>query len=99
MTSTRPALLGDEARKHKVMTQMGNQGHGGDGIRRLREYLEAGAIGTVTEVHSWQDQRYGTRIRHPDCPGAGRRPLGRVAGTDAEDSLSPGTGSLRGRPE
>ena len=31
-------LLGDEARKHKVMTQMGNQGHGGDGIRRLREY-------------------------------------------------------------
>ena len=28
-------LLGDEARKHKVMTQMGNQGHGGDGIRRL----------------------------------------------------------------
>ena len=61
-------LLGDEARKHKVMTQMGNQGHGGDGIRRLREYLEAGAIGTVTEVHSWQDQRYGTRIRHPDAP-------------------------------
>ena len=34
----------------------------------LREYLEAGAIGTVTEVHSWQDQRYGTRIRHPDAP-------------------------------
>ena len=50
------------------MTQMGNQGHGGDGIRRFREYLEAGAIGTVTEVHSWQDQRYGTRIRHPDAP-------------------------------
>ena len=60
--------LGEEARKYKVMTQMGNQGHAGDGIRLLREYLEAGAIGTVTEVHSWQDQRYGTRIRHPDSP-------------------------------
>ena len=22
----------------------------------------------MTEVHSWQDQRYGTRIRHPDAP-------------------------------
>ena len=61
-------LLGQEARKYRVMTQMGNQGHAGNGIRRLREYLEAGAIGTVTEVHSWQDQRYGTRIRHPDEP-------------------------------
>ncbi len=61
-------LLGEEARKHKVMTQMGNQGHGGNGIRMLREYLEAGAIGTVTEVHSWQDQRDGTRVRHPDAP-------------------------------
>ena len=61
-------ILGEEARKYKVMTQMGNQGHGGNGIRLLREYLEAGAIGTVTEVHSWQDQRYGTRIRHPDAP-------------------------------
>ena len=61
-------ILGEEARKHRVMTQMGNQGHGGNGIRLLREYLEAGAIGTVTEVHSWQDQRDGTRIRHPDAP-------------------------------
>ncbi len=61
-------VLEDEARNHKVMTQMGNQGHGGNGIRLLREYLEAGAIGTVTEVHSWQDQRYGTRMRHPDAP-------------------------------
>ncbi len=60
--------VGLEARKQKVMTQMGNQGHAGDGIRVLREYLEAGAIGTVTEVHSWQDQRYGTRVRLPNVP-------------------------------
>ena len=50
------------------MTQMGNQGHGGEGIRVLREYLEAGAIGTVLETHSWQDQVYGTRRREPNKP-------------------------------
>jgi predicted dehydrogenase len=61
-------LLGVEARKHKVMTQMGNQGHSWPGIRLLREYLEAGAIGAVSEVHSWQDQRYGTRVRLPSAP-------------------------------
>jgi predicted dehydrogenase len=60
--------LGEAARQHKVMTQMGNQGHAGEGIRVLREYLEAGAIGTVLEAHVWQDQVYGTRKRMPDSP-------------------------------
>ena len=41
------------ARQHKVVTQMGNQGHSGEGVRRLCEYLEAGAIGDVTETYSW----------------------------------------------
>ena len=60
--------LGEAARKYKVMTQMGNQGHAGEGIRVLREYLEAGAIGTVLETHSWQDQCYGGRKREPNAP-------------------------------
>jgi hypothetical protein len=60
--------VGLEARRQKVMTQMGNQGHAGDGIRLLREYIEAGAIGAVLETHSWQDQVYGTRTRHPNKP-------------------------------
>ena len=41
------------ARKYKVATQLGNQGHSGEGIRRLCEYIWAGAIGDVTEVYSW----------------------------------------------
>jgi predicted dehydrogenase len=44
--------LAEAARKNGVLTQMGNQGHCGEGYRRLVEYIWAGAIGTVTETHS-----------------------------------------------
>ena len=60
--------LGEAARQHKVMTQMGNQGHAGESIRVLREYLEAGAIGTVRETHTWTSQYYGNKVRRPDEP-------------------------------
>src|SRR5919197_955258 len=39
--------LVETARKSKVATQMGNQGHAGEGTRQIREWVEAGAIGTV----------------------------------------------------
>jgi len=60
--------LGEAARQYKVMTQMGNQGHAGESIRVLREYLEAGAIGTVLETHTWVSQYYGDQVRPPDAP-------------------------------
>jgi hypothetical protein len=41
------------ARQYKVVTQLGNQGHSGEGIRRLCEYIWAGAIGDVVETYSW----------------------------------------------
>jgi predicted dehydrogenase len=41
------------ARETGVATQMGNQGHAREGIRRTCEYLWDGAIGTVREVHAW----------------------------------------------
>ncbi len=44
------------ARKFKVMTQMGNQGHCGTGNRELCEMIWAGAIGQVREVHCWTDR-------------------------------------------
>lgn len=43
------------ARETGVATQMGNQGHSGEGIRQTVEWLRAGAIGTVREVHAWSD--------------------------------------------
>jgi predicted dehydrogenase len=38
-----------------VATQMGNQGHSSDGIRQTVEWIRAGAIGTVREIHAWSD--------------------------------------------
>ena len=40
------------ARKHKVVTQLGNQGHSADSIRMFCEWIWDGAIGNVYEVHA-----------------------------------------------
>ncbi len=52
-------MLTEAARKHKVQTQMGNQGHSSDRIRMLCEWIADGAIGKVTEVHAWSDRPAG----------------------------------------
>ena len=44
------------ARETGVVTQMGNNGHGGEGLRLTREWIQAGVIGKVREVHSWSDR-------------------------------------------
>jgi len=44
------------AREMKVVTQMGNQGHAGEGLRLTYEFIHAGAIGPVREVHVWSDR-------------------------------------------
>lgn len=45
------ALIGGAA-KYKVVTQLGNQGHSSDSIRRLCEWVWAGAVGKVRTVHA-----------------------------------------------
>ena len=45
--------LATEAEKHKVPTQLGNQGMGGWGWRIAHDYVKAGAIGEIREVHTW----------------------------------------------
>jgi predicted dehydrogenase len=49
-------MLKKAAQEYKVATQMGNQGQASDGVRRLREIIWDGAIGTVHEVHLWTDR-------------------------------------------
>ena len=39
-----------------VMTQMGNQGHASEGSRLTNEWIQAGVIGEVREVHVWSDR-------------------------------------------
>ena len=44
------------AKANGVVTQMGNQGSAGDGLRRNVELLNAGILGNVTEVHVWSNR-------------------------------------------
>ncbi|NIA12571.1 MAG: Gfo/Idh/MocA family oxidoreductase [Nitrospiraceae bacterium] len=44
------------ARRTKVATQMGNQGHSFYGCRVLRTWIEAGVAGKVREIHSWTNR-------------------------------------------
>ena len=66
-------MLTEAARKYKVATQMGNQGHSGDGVRLICEWIWNGAIGDVTEVHAWTNrpvwpQGIGRPTDKPDVP-------------------------------
>ena len=45
--------LTEAAREAKVVTQMGNQGHSGEGIRLICEWIWDGAIGPVRKAHAW----------------------------------------------
>ena len=49
-------VLTEAARKYNVQTQMGNQGHSGDGTRLICEWIWDGAIGPVHEVHAWTNR-------------------------------------------
>jgi len=49
-------LLTKLAAKHKVATQMGNQGASGDGVAETCELIWSGAIGEVTKVESFTDR-------------------------------------------
>jgi hypothetical protein len=46
-------MVTEAARRAGVATQMGNQGHASESIRRLCEWIWDGAIGDVTEIHAW----------------------------------------------
>ena len=46
----------EAARKYKVVTQMGNQGTSGDGVRKLTEWYNAGIIGDVHTVYAFTDR-------------------------------------------
>ena len=54
------------AKNPNVVTQMGNQGHAGDGWRKAYEYIKAGAVGDVLEFHTWTNR--------PVWPQGGGRP-------------------------
>ncbi len=46
-------VLQETAAKHKVATQMGNQGTSSEAFRRAVELVQAGVLGEVRHVHAW----------------------------------------------
>ncbi|MBM3887778.1 MAG: Gfo/Idh/MocA family oxidoreductase [Verrucomicrobia bacterium] len=44
------------AQKYRVVTQMGNQGHAGQGWRIVYEYIRTGMLGAIKEVHNWTNR-------------------------------------------
>jgi predicted dehydrogenase len=49
-------ILTKAAKKYKVVTQMGNQGGSGDGVRKAKEMVDAGLIGKVYEAKAWTNR-------------------------------------------
>jgi predicted dehydrogenase len=49
-------IMAEAARKYKVVSQMGNQGSSGDGVRQMVDWFDAGLIGKVSTVHVWTDR-------------------------------------------
>jgi predicted dehydrogenase len=51
-------ILAQAAKKFGVTTQMGIQGHSGEGIRLITEWIQDGAIGEIREVDAWCSLAY-----------------------------------------
>src|SRR6516162_4914801 len=67
--------LARHAKDTKVATQMGNQGHSLDDARTAVEYLSAGAIGEVREIHVWTDRPVGFWPQGVPRPQVSAEPL------------------------
>ena len=52
----------EAAREARVATQMGNQGHSSEDIRRVCEWIWDGAIGEIRTVYAWSDTGYWTEF-------------------------------------
>jgi predicted dehydrogenase len=49
-------VLTEATQKHKIVTQMGNQGASGPGVKTMIKWFNEGMIGTVKEVHVWTNR-------------------------------------------
>jgi predicted dehydrogenase len=49
-------MLTQAATRYKVVTQMGNQGASGDGVRQLVDWYRAGVLGDITEVYCFTNR-------------------------------------------
>ncbi|MCI0349152.1 MAG: Gfo/Idh/MocA family oxidoreductase [Acidobacteriales bacterium] len=86
-------VLRETAARTKVVTQMGNMGHSSEGAALINEWVQAGVIGAVRQVHVWTNRPLGfwpQGIPRPGKPAV-------VADAPAATSAS-GPGDRRGGP-
>ncbi|MCF7847217.1 MAG: Gfo/Idh/MocA family oxidoreductase [Kiritimatiellales bacterium] len=55
-TISEARIITAAAKKYGVVTQMGNQGHSNDGTRMGVEWIQAGVLGEVREVHCYTNR-------------------------------------------
>lgn len=85
------------ARKKGVITQMGNQGHTYEGNRVTTEWIKAGAIGKVKEVHVWTNRPIWPQGKSAVLNRSGKAPehldweqwLGQVPSMPYSDNVHP----------
>ena len=61
-------LMHAAAKRHGVVTQVGNHGHSEEGMRLLVEYVAAGQIGQIHDVYCYDDRLNAMRYRPPSVP-------------------------------
>jgi predicted dehydrogenase len=49
-------VITEAANKYKIVTQMGNQGASGKGVKTMMEWFDKGLIGTVNQVDVWTNR-------------------------------------------
>jgi predicted dehydrogenase len=49
-------MLAEAEKKYKVVTQMGNQGASGEGVRLMQEWYNAGLIGRAHTIYVWTNR-------------------------------------------
>ena len=54
--------------RYGVVTQVGNHGHSAEGMRRLVEYIQSGALGQVRDVWAFDDRLNAMMYRPPAAP-------------------------------
>jgi predicted dehydrogenase len=85
-------VLREAAQRTGLVTQMGNQGHSSGDAALINEWIQAGVIDPVKEVHVWTNRPLWPQ--GVPRPGAPRTPVGApAAGTEA---AGPGTSSVTG---
>jgi predicted dehydrogenase len=97
-------VLRETAKRTKVVTQMGNQGHSSEEARLINEWIQAGVIGPVREVYIWTNRPIWPQgVPRPAAPpetsasvAASGSALAQGSGQAAGNGRRPGPGASLG---